>query len=249
MLTDFDLSKQSATIVSPQIVKRMFSKSTDIYSTIESATTSFVGTAEYIAVRKKTQNLKNINHCIQPEVIKGFGQSSSVDWWTFGILMFEMLYGSTPYRGKSQDDTFDHILDGELKFPDSSFHSVSTTCKSLIRKLLEPDPKKRLGSVHGAADIKNHKFFEGKLNFNLIRNLSPPIIPALKGPTDTSNFRDFPEEKKELEEDNTHEEKDEEVEDKPQQSTQQSAINASAFKEFTPSNSFLFCFFVCLFFF
>ncbi len=69
MLTDFDLSKQAATSVNPQVIKKMFSQRPEIYSTPELVTNSFVGTAEYIA----------------PEVIKGYGQSSSVDWWTFGM--------------------------------------------------------------------------------------------------------------------------------------------------------------------
>jgi len=172
MLTDFDLSKQAPGTATAQVIKKMFEKP-EIYSTPELQTNSFVGTAEYIA----------------PEVIQGFGQSSSVDWWTFGILMFEMLFGHTPYKGKSQDDTFNHILDGELKFPDHPYHPVSSHCKSLIKKLLHSDPKKRLGAAHGSTDIKKHKFFEGKINFTLIRNLHPPMIPKLSGPTDTSYFR------------------------------------------------------------
>jgi protein-serine/threonine kinase len=69
VLTDFDLSKQAPSSTTPQVVKKMFSQP-EIYSTPELATNSFVGTAEYIA----------------PEVIQGYGQSSSVDWWTFGKL-------------------------------------------------------------------------------------------------------------------------------------------------------------------
>lgn len=108
MLTDFDLSKQAATSVGPQVVKKMFGNSPEIFSTPELVSNSFVGTAEYIA----------------PEVIKGFGQSSSVDWWTFGILIYEMLYGATPYRGRTQDDTFSHILEGGLKFPEQHMYPV-----------------------------------------------------------------------------------------------------------------------------
>lgn len=112
MLTDFDLSKQAAN-VTPQIVKKIFSQP-DIYAKPELVTNSFVGTAEYIA----------------PEVIQGYGQSSSVDWWTFGILLFEMACGHTPYRGTSQDDTFNHILDSDLKFPDNHLYPV---CRSPLQ--------------------------------------------------------------------------------------------------------------------
>jgi len=182
MLTDFDLSKQAATSVNPQVIKKIFEKP-EIYSKPELVTNSFVGTAEYIA----------------PEVIQGYGQSSSVDWWTFGILMFEMLYGITPYRGKTQEDTFNQILHHEVKFPEHHQYPISGACKSLIKKLLANDPKKRLGSGHGAADIKKHKFFEGKINFTLIRNITPPMIPKLQHALDTSNFRNIQDDEEEKE--------------------------------------------------
>jgi protein-serine/threonine kinase len=200
MLTDFDLSKQAATCVNPQVIKKIFEKP-EIYSKPELITNSFVGTAEYIA----------------PEVIQGFGQSSSVDWWTFGILMYEMLYGVTPHRGKTQEETFNQILHQEVKFPEHHQYPVSNTCKSLIKKLLANDPKKRLGSVHGAADIKKHKFFDGKINFTLIRNITPPMVPKLAHPLDTSNFRNIPD--------------DEEDWDAPEQ---QNEDPTNAFKDFTP---------------
>jgi len=177
MLTDFDLSKAAATSINPQVIKRIFSQP-EIVSKPELVTNSFVGTAEYIA----------------PEVIQGSGQTSSVDWWTFGILMYEMIYGHTPYRGKSQDDTFTHILGGELRFPDQHIYPVSTLCKSLIKKLLHPDPRKRLGSDQGAIDVKKHKFFDGKINFALIRNQIPPIIPKISHELDLSHFRQLKDE-------------------------------------------------------
>ncbi len=62
-------------------------------------TNSFVGTAEYIA----------------PEVITGFGHSSAVDWWTFGILIYEMLFGRAPFQGTNRDEIFKKIMDEKLK--------------------------------------------------------------------------------------------------------------------------------------
>ena len=67
-------------------------------------TNSFVGTEEYIA----------------PEVIKGCGHTSAVDWWTLGILIYEMLFGTTPFKGKNRNATFANILRDEVPFPDSS---------------------------------------------------------------------------------------------------------------------------------
>lgn len=65
-------------------------------------TNSFVGTEEYIA----------------PEVIKGSGHTSAVDWWTLGILIYEMLYGTTPFKGKNRNATFANILREDIPFPD-----------------------------------------------------------------------------------------------------------------------------------
>jgi len=165
------------TQISPQVMKQFF-HAPEIYSTPQLVSTSFVGTAEYLA----------------PEVIQGFGQTSSVDWWTFGVLIHEMAFGTTPFRGSSQKETFSQILHTDLNFPKNHIYPVSSSCKSLIKKLLVADSKKRLGANHGAPDIKKHSFFEGKVNFSLIRNDPPPIIPKMSSPTDTSNFREFKEE-------------------------------------------------------
>eukprot|EP01114_Cavostelium_apophysatum_P020272 TRINITY_DN6751_c0_g1_i1.p1 TRINITY_DN6751_c0_g1~~TRINITY_DN6751_c0_g1_i1.p1 ORF type:complete len:444 (-),score=82.32 TRINITY_DN6751_c0_g1_i1:121-1452(-) len=175
MLTDFDLSAQAVMVV-PQFYKKTF-KPDDFFFEPQIKSNSFVGTAEYIA----------------PEVIKGDDQTSSLDWWTFGIFIYEMTFGHTPFRGKSQDDTFTHILDGDLDFPHENSFPVSSACKSIIKKLLHHDARKRLGSHHGAIDIKNHRFFD-KINFSLIRNMTPPIIPHIESALDTSNFRNLKDE-------------------------------------------------------
>eukprot|EP01104_Vermistella_antarctica_P007510 TRINITY_DN1847_c0_g4_i1.p1 TRINITY_DN1847_c0_g4~~TRINITY_DN1847_c0_g4_i1.p1 ORF type:complete len:443 (+),score=116.17 TRINITY_DN1847_c0_g4_i1:282-1610(+) len=175
MLTDFDLSKQ-AQAVQPRMVKKSFSFSKEkdkkqVGIVPDLVTNSFVGTEEYIA----------------PEVITGYGHTGSVDWWTFGILLFEMLCGHTPFRGRNRDQTFAQIMKGGIDWP--STVNVTKDCKNIIRKLLNADPKKRLGSVHGASDIKDHPWFKSKVNWALIRHETPPIMPKLKDITDTSNFR------------------------------------------------------------
>lgn len=173
-LTDFDLSKQSVATTTPKFVKSLFSsrKSGKVDIKQLQQFNSFVGTEEYIA----------------PEVITGFGHSSSVDWWTFGILMYEMLFGTTPFKGRTQNETFSHILHKKLEFP--AHVQVSKQCKELIKQLLVSDQKKRLGHKHGASDIKSHPFFKG-ITWALIRNDKPPIIPVIKDPCDTSNFRNL----------------------------------------------------------
>mmetsp|Transcript_45239 Transcript_45239/g.73682 ORF Transcript_45239/g.73682 Transcript_45239/m.73682 type:complete len:447 (+) Transcript_45239:144-1484(+) len=172
MLTDFDLSKSMAPI-NPKILKSPTSKGFKAPEMLNcepvEATNSFVGTEEYIA----------------PEVIRGMGHSSAVDWWTLGILIYEMLYGFTPFKGRDQNGTFSNIVNNDVKFPDSP--STSPQCKSIIKKLLKRDEKKRLGYEHGAWELKRHPFFKG-IDWALIRNMKPPLKPAVKHPLDTSNF-------------------------------------------------------------
>lgn len=119
---------------------------------------SFVGTHEYLA----------------PEIIRGDGHGSSVDWWTLGIFLYELLYGKTPFRGPGNDETLTNVVSQGLKFPDSP--AVSYHARDLIRGLLVKEPEHRLGSRKGAAEIKRHPFFQG-LNWALIRWTAPPETP------------------------------------------------------------------------
>ncbi|KAG7565466.1 Protein kinase domain [Arabidopsis suecica] len=124
----------------------------------EARSNSFVGTHEYLA----------------PEIIKGEGHGAAVDWWTFGVLLYELLYGKTPFKGYNNDETLANVVLQNLKFPDSPL--VSFQAKDLIRGLLVKEPENRLGSEKGSVEIKRHPFFEG-LNWALIRCAIPPELP------------------------------------------------------------------------
>nr|AML79423.1 putative LOV domain-containing protein [Apocynum androsaemifolium] len=163
VLTDFDLSFKTA--CKPLVIKHPPSKKrrsrsdpppTFVAEPI-SQSNSFVGTEEYIA----------------PETITGAGHSSAIDWWALGILLYEMLYGRTPFRGKNRQKTFANILHKDLTFPSSI--PVSLAARQLINALLNKDPASRLGSNGGANEIKEHAFFRG-INWPLIRNMSPPPL-------------------------------------------------------------------------
>lgn len=176
MLSDFDLSKQneraknpgvsfghkSGTVMGGMHLSSTEGPSIDTKACIDGfRTNSFVGTEEYIA----------------PEVIRGKGHTSAVDWWTLGILIYEMLYGTTPFKGSDRKKTFANVLKRDVKFPDSRY-PISSNCKSLIRKLLIKDEEKRLGSKTGASEIKNHAFFKNT-QWALLRHQKPPMIPVL----------------------------------------------------------------------
>lgn len=185
MLSDFDLSKQSDTGGRPtMILSGRNGTSSNNLPTIDTKscinnfrTNSFVGTEEYIA----------------PEVIKGCGHTSAVDWWTLGILIYEMLYGTTPFKGKNRNATFANILRDEVPFPEGSgAPQVSNLCKGIIRKLLIKDETRRLGSRAGASDIKTAPFFK-TTQWALLRHMKPPIIPHQGQGIETPNFRNVKE--------------------------------------------------------
>ncbi|MCJ1309850.1 serine/threonine protein kinase, AGC [Agyrium rufum] len=186
MLSDFDLSKQSDGGGAPTMIISSKGATATSLPTIDTKacianfrTNSFVGTEEYIA----------------PEVIKGNGHTSAVDWWTLGILVYEMLFGTTPFKGKNRNATFANILRDDVPFPDhSGSPQISQNCKSLIRKLLLKDEMRRLGSRAGASDVKAHPFFRST-SWALLRHMKPPMIPhqGPRGAIDTVNFRNVKE--------------------------------------------------------
>ncbi|KAK8596146.1 hypothetical protein V6N13_000796 [Hibiscus sabdariffa] len=119
---------------------------------------SFVGTHEYLA----------------PEIVSGEGHGSPVDWWTLGIIMYELFYGVTPFKGVDHELTLANIVARALEFPKEP--AVPAAAKDLMLQLLVKDPARRLGSTMGASDIKRHPFFQG-INWALLRCTTPPYVP------------------------------------------------------------------------
>ncbi|KAI7748100.1 hypothetical protein M8C21_026110, partial [Ambrosia artemisiifolia] len=114
---------------------------------------SFVGTEEYVA----------------PEMIQGNGHDFAVDWWCLGVVLHEMLYGTTPFRGINRKETFYRILSKP-----ADLVGEPTPLRDLIRKLLEKDPKQRIS----VAEIKGHDFFKGVDWEKVIQISRPPYIPG-----------------------------------------------------------------------
>ncbi|XP_009599293.1 serine/threonine-protein kinase RHS3-like [Nicotiana tomentosiformis] len=127
---------------------------------------SFVGTHEYLA----------------PEIIRGEGHGSAVDWWTFGIFLYELLHGTTPFKGSGNRATLFNVVGQPLRFPDAP--QVSSMAQDLIRGLLVKEPHKRIAYKRGATEIKQHPFFEG-VNWALVRSAVPPYVPE---PVDFSQY-------------------------------------------------------------
>ncbi|KAK6917115.1 Protein kinase domain [Dillenia turbinata] len=128
---------------------------------------SFVGTHEYVS----------------PEVASGGSHGNAVDWWAFGVFLYELIYGQTPFFGDTNEFTLRNIVKKPLNFPTASpGGQLEGYARDLISGLLVKDPESRLGSKRGAADIKTHPFFR-RINFALVRSYRPPEIPGLKKTT------------------------------------------------------------------
>ena len=133
---------------------------------------SCVGTAYYVA----------------PEVLNKKGYGPEVDWWSVGVIFYEMLIGYAPFCSKETSEVCQKILQWEkyLKFPKEI--KISKEAKDLIKKLIN-SPNERLGK-NGVDEIKKHKFFDG-LDWDNLRELQAPFIPELKNEYDTKYFDNF----------------------------------------------------------
>uniref|UniRef100_A0A8C4FA34 Ribosomal protein S6 kinase n=1 Tax=Dicentrarchus labrax TaxID=13489 RepID=A0A8C4FA34_DICLA len=131
---------------------------------------SFCGTIEYMA----------------PEVVNRRGHTQSADWWSFGVLMFEMLTGSLPFQGKDRKETMALILKAKLGMP----QFLSPEVQSLLRALFKRNPANRLGAgPDGVEEIKRHRFF-ASIDWNRLyrKEMRPPFKPTVGRPEDTFHF-------------------------------------------------------------
>ncbi len=136
---------------------------------------STVGTPDYIA----------------PEVIRQKGYGQEIDWWSLGVIMFEMMIGYPPFFSESSTETCKKILDWKKTLNIRPEANISKEAEDILRKLIS-DPETRLGA-NGADEIKSHPFFKG-IDWNHIKEtLVPPFIPELKNNYDTKYFDEFEE--------------------------------------------------------
>ncbi|KAK9244752.1 hypothetical protein V1506DRAFT_295384 [Lipomyces tetrasporus] len=121
-----------------------------------------------------------------PEILQDQKYSRAVDWWAFGVLIYQMILGQSPFRGDDEQEIFGAILRDEPLYP---IHMARNSV-SILQQLLTRDPWQRLGAgINDAKDVMAHPYFSN-INWNDIyhRRVQPPFIPTIDSPTDTRNF-------------------------------------------------------------
>ena len=135
---------------------------------------STVGTPDYIA----------------PEVFSQNGYGEEADWWSIGVMFFEMVVGFPPFFSENPGDTCKKIVKWKENFSIPADANLSPEAESFILRMVS-QPESRLG-VHGVEEIKKHPYFKG-IDWNNIRNMKAPFIPELKNDYDTHYFDTFQE--------------------------------------------------------
>ena len=163
----------------------------------------YIKLAEF-SFAKKMDNEYTFTMCgspeyYSPEMVMKSGYNKSTDFWSLGIILYEMLIGCTPFLDSDPLKIYQKIKQGKILFP----KKLDKNAKMIIKHFLILEQNKRLGCTkNGIADIVDEPFFN---NFDwkglLLKNLEAPFIPQINGNTDTTNYKKI-EDKNEDDEEN-----------------------------------------------
>ncbi|KAL4490899.1 hypothetical protein ABPG72_008635 [Tetrahymena utriculariae] len=130
----------------------------------------------------KSKDQLNYTFCgsheyMAPEMIQKKGHTFAVDYYSLGVLLYELVAGIPPFSSDNKTDLLEKALTKEVKFPPKQF---SSQLQDFIKQLMIKDPSKRLGAKSGISEIRKHPWCK-KINFDKIRSLKfdPPIIPRI----------------------------------------------------------------------
>ncbi|XP_020257160.1 probable serine/threonine protein kinase IREH1 [Asparagus officinalis] len=181
-LTDFGLSKVGLI------------NSTDDLSGPAVSGTSLLGEEEtHVTVseqlnqrdRRKKRSAVGTPDYLAPEILLGTGHGASADWWSVGVILFELIVGIPPFNAEHPQTIFDNILNRKIPWPQVP-EEMSYEAYDLIDKLLTEDPNQRLGA-RGAPEVKQHVFFKN-INWDTLARQKAAFVPSSENAHDTSYF-------------------------------------------------------------
>lgn len=144
------------------------------------------GLAKQFDENTRSNSLCGTVEYMSPEIVLGKGHDKAADWWSIGILLFEMLTGKPPFIGGNREKVQQKIIKDKIKLP--AF--LSSDAHSLLKGLLQKDPSKRLGSgPKGSEEVKRHKWFK-PINWKKLdaREIQPSFRPEVAGQHCIANF-------------------------------------------------------------
>ncbi|XP_019436737.1 PREDICTED: probable serine/threonine protein kinase IREH1 isoform X1 [Lupinus angustifolius] len=179
-LTDFGLSKVGLI------------NSTDDLSGPAVSGTSLLGedephlsTSEHKRELRKNRSAVGTPDYLAPEILLGTGHGYTADWWSVGVILFELLVGHPPFNAEHPQSIFDNILNRKIPWP-AVPEEMSPEAQDLIDRLLTEDPDQRLGA-RGASEVKQHVFFKD-INWDTLARQKAAFVPDSENALDTSYF-------------------------------------------------------------
>ncbi|KAK3036993.1 hypothetical protein RJ639_029982 [Escallonia herrerae] len=179
-LTDFGLSKVGL-INSTDDLSGPAASGTSLLGVDESQ----VSLSEHQQERRKKRSAVGTPDYLAPEILLGTGHGTTADWWSVGVILFELIVGIPPFNAEHPQTIFDNILNRNVPWPRVP-EEMSPEAQDLIDRLLTEDPNQRLGAK-GASEVKEHPFFRD-INWDTLARQKAAFVPASESALDTSYF-------------------------------------------------------------
>ncbi|KAG6675933.1 hypothetical protein I3842_15G129800 [Carya illinoinensis] len=179
-LTDFGLSKVG-----------LINSTDDLSAPAVSGTSLLVedepklSVSEHQQERRKKRSAVGTPDYLAPEILLGTGHGATADWWSVGVILFELIVGIPPFNAEHPQTIFDNILNRNIPWPRVP-DEMSPEAQDLIDRLLTEDPHQRLGD-RGASEVKQHVFFKN-INWDTLARQKAAFVPSSESALDTSYF-------------------------------------------------------------